>query len=485
MDTRTDSDLMAAYADACGEPFDKARGEYAFAELVARHQRMVYRVCLRMLRHHQEAEDATQAVFLVLLNKASRLTRKGELTGWLYGVARNVCLEALRKRARRQEEAMLDETEEPAVEEYRPDHEAVLPFLDEELAGLSGVLRQAVTLHDLQGYDQAEAARQAGCSKGTLASRASRGIERLRQRLAKRGVAIGGAVLAGLRTSEASAAVPETLLPSILAVVKTAAATTATATGTTSTAAMLAKGAMKAMFIAKVKMVAAAAAAVIVTGTAVPVGISVAQVVKAGISHQAVKDEDAGSTQNVVRFIRLKYDGPGWDDGMDEKSGADRNFLERYGQLTGFKVSKNGEAHPIKLLAKYPKGFTPAFVYITGTDEINVSDDEVQVLQAYLAGGGMLWADCGGPKWDASFRVLMKRVLPDKELRDIPDEDPLFTAPFKFPNGAPPLWQHGGKRALGIKLQDRWAVFYHPGDMNDAWKTGHSGLSDAAAQVKK
>jgi RNA polymerase sigma factor (sigma-70 family) len=250
---------MAAYADACDEN--------AFAELVARHQRMVYRVCLRMLRHHQEAEDATQAVFLVLLNKASRLTRTGELTGWLYGVARNVCLEALRKRARRQEEAMLDETEEPAVEEYRPAHEEVMPFLDEELAGLTGVLRQAVVLRYLQGYDQAEAARQAGCSKGTLASRASRGIERLRQRLAKRGVTLGGAALAGLLTSEASAAVPETLLPSILATVKTVAAGAAT-TGATSAAAMLAKGAMKAMFIAKMKAAAAVVAAAIAVGGA-------------------------------------------------------------------------------------------------------------------------------------------------------------------------------------------------------------------------
>jgi hypothetical protein len=107
--------------------------------------------------------------------------------------------------------------------------------------------------------------------------RASAGIAKLRQRLAKRGIALGGLALVGLLTSEASAAVPETLLPSILATVKTAVATSATATGATTTAAMLAKGAMKAMFIAKVKLVAAIAAAVIVTGTAVPVGIAVAQ----------------------------------------------------------------------------------------------------------------------------------------------------------------------------------------------------------------
>jgi hypothetical protein len=102
--------------------------------------------------------------------------------------------------------------------------------------------------------------------------------------------------LAGLLTSEASAAVPETLLPSILATVKTAAATTATATGATTTAAMLAKGAMKAMFIAKVKMVAAVAAAVVVTGTAVPVGIAAS--FSAGSSNHTVTNAPAAA---VVR----------------------------------------------------------------------------------------------------------------------------------------------------------------------------------------
>ena len=38
------------------------------------------------------------------------------------------------------------------------------------------------------------------------------------------------------------------------------------------------------------------------------------------------------------------------------------------------------------------------------------------------------------------------------------------------------MWHHGGKNALGIKINGRWAVFYHPGDINDAWKTGRSGV---------
>ena len=136
--------------------------------------------------------------------------------------------------------------------------------------------------------------------------RTSDGIAKLRQRLAKRGVALSGVALAGLLTSEASAAVPETLLPSILATVKTAAATTATATPATSAAAMLAKGAMKAMFIAKVKMVAAVVAAVVVTGTVVPVGIAVAQAAekakKEGVTTATVQ------TENVSKNARYTLD---------------------------------------------------------------------------------------------------------------------------------------------------------------------------------
>ena len=259
MQEYTDSDLIAAYANSGDEK--------AFAELVSRHQRMVYRVCLRMLGHHQDAEDATQAVFLVLLHKANRLTRQGELTGWFYGVARNVALQALQRRARRKEEAMRDEAEEIEMDS-NADRESALRSLDESLAGLSGVLRQAVALRYLQGYDQAEAARRAGCSTGTLASRASRGIERLRARLAKRGVALSGAALASLLASEASAAIPETVLPSILATVKGAVATTAAGTIATTTAGMLAKGAMKAMFIAQVKTAALVTAAAIAMGGA-------------------------------------------------------------------------------------------------------------------------------------------------------------------------------------------------------------------------
>jgi len=36
---------------------------------------------------------------------------------------------------------------------------------------------------------------------------------------------------------------------------------------------------------------------------------------------------------------------------------------------------------------------------------------------------------------------------------------------------------------MGMKHKGRWIIFYHPGDLNDAWKTGHSGLRPELAKA--
>ena len=194
-----------------------------------------------------------------------------------------------------------------------------------------------------------------------------------------------------------------------------------------------------------------------------------------------------GMANAVVRFVRLEYNCPGWDDGMAASEGGDVNFLQEIHTVTGFKVADKGESHPIRLLTKYEKGFAPAFVYMTGGDRgssssINCSANETKILRDYLLEDGMLFADCGSAEWDRAFRSFATQLLPGSSLVDISDDDPIYQAPYTFPNGAPPMWHHGGSRAMGIKHNGRWVVFYHPGDLNDAWKTGHSGLSPDLAK---
>jgi hypothetical protein len=184
-----------------------------------------------------------------------------------------------------------------------------------------------------------------------------------------------------------------------------------------------------------------------------------------------------GVGDDPVRFFRIRHAGPGWDDGMDEVSRADMNFMDEFKKVTGFKIAKAPEARTIQQLRYFDKGFAPPFLYLTGAGGIPASAGDVKVLREYLLDGGMLFADAGSPQFHNSFLALMAAVFPDRQLVTIADDDPIFQGPFTFPNGAPPLWHHGGYRALGVKHQNRWAVFYHPGDVNDAWKTGGSGMS--------
>lgn len=184
-----------------------------------------------------------------------------------------------------------------------------------------------------------------------------------------------------------------------------------------------------------------------------------------------------GMKNAIVRFIRLEYDGENWNDGMDPSTRADMNFLDEFKKVTGFKVASHGESNAIRLLDDYPNGFAPPFVYMTGSGQINVSPKDIEILRKYLLGGGMLFADCGSEPWDRTFRAFVRVLFPGEPLLVIADDDPIYQIPFVFENGAPPLWHHGGAQALGIKRGRRWVVYYHPGDINDAWKIGHSGMS--------
>ncbi len=191
-----------------------------------------------------------------------------------------------------------------------------------------------------------------------------------------------------------------------------------------------------------------------------------------------------GMEDYKIRFIRLEHSGGGWDDGMDQ-TGADINFLRAFAQATGFKkINSKGESHSIALLSKYPKDAFPPFVFLTGNSDMgNVTAADKKILRDYCLNGGMLIADAGSARFHQSFTHFISQVFPDKPMVDIADDEMLYQLPYGFPDGAPAFWHHGGRRALGIKHEGRWVAFYHPGDMNDAWKS--QGYTDVTPEMRE
>ena len=123
-DSASDAQLLTAYL--AGEA-------NAFETLVQRHGRMVRGACWRLLGNAHDADDAFQAVFLVLARKASSLTQRENVAGWLYGVACRTAKKARvsTARQRRREEMAASMTRESTYDEAT---EAVVsPVLDEEV----------------------------------------------------------------------------------------------------------------------------------------------------------------------------------------------------------------------------------------------------------------------------------------------------------------------------------------------------------------
>ncbi|HEX4610031.1 MAG TPA: sigma-70 family RNA polymerase sigma factor, partial [Urbifossiella sp.] len=157
-----DADLLGRYAGT--------RDEAAFAELVRRHGPAVLAVCRRVTRDPHEADDAFQAVFLVLARRAGAVRRGEPLAAWLYGVAVRVARKAAARAARRREKPAATMPDVPArpTDPFDPDEALVVL---EEIARLSPKYRAAVILCELEGRPRAAAARELGIAPGTLSSR--------------------------------------------------------------------------------------------------------------------------------------------------------------------------------------------------------------------------------------------------------------------------------------------------------------------------
>lgn len=228
-----DGALLAAWS--------AARDESAFRRLCDRHAALVAAACRR--QGSPDADEAAQAVFLILARRAGLLTGTG-LAGWLHGTARRVVAHQRRAAARRrrhEQEAAVEFDRQQSVAAPEPLWADARQHLDEALASLSAGRREAVLRFHLQGKTQAEVAAELGCSADAVKTRVHEGLERLRSFFARRGVALGASAVAAGLASECAAAEPALAAACARSVLVPASAPGVTALATGVTTAMLIK----------------------------------------------------------------------------------------------------------------------------------------------------------------------------------------------------------------------------------------------------
>ncbi len=257
---RTDGQLLDSYI--------QKQEEAAFAALVRRHGPMVWGVCRRMLRGYQDAEDAFQATFLVLVRKASSIRPPEMVANWLYGVAHLTALRARANTARRRgREREVTAMPEPA-HQPRELWDDLRPLLDQELSRLPDKYRAVIVLCDLEGKTRKEAARHFRLPEGTVATRLATARAMLAKRLGRSGLVMSGAMVGVMLSGQvSSASMPASVASTTIKAASLFAAGHAATGGVISLKAVaLAEGVIKSMLLSKLKMTTAVLTAVVVLG---------------------------------------------------------------------------------------------------------------------------------------------------------------------------------------------------------------------------
>tara|TARA_B100001250_G_scaffold406768_1_gene426377 strand:+ start:404 stop:1045 length:642 start_codon:yes stop_codon:yes gene_type:complete len=112
------------------------------------------------------------------------------------------------------------------------------------------------------------------------------------------------------------------------------------------------------------------------------------------------------------------------------------------------------------------------FMYLNGHGNIKLSDNEVIALRSILTNGGFLHAD-DNYGMDKSFRREMKRVFPNKNFVNLPNDHLIFNSFYKIEGGLPKIHEHDNKppQALALFEDNRMIVLYtYESDLGDGWE---------------
>jgi RNA polymerase sigma factor (sigma-70 family) len=254
-----DMELLRQYADR--------NSDEAFAALVARHVNLVYSAALRKTGNADAAGEITQAVFIILAQKAGRLSQRTILSGWLYQTTRLTAANFLRteiRRVRREQEAYMQSLANETEPELWPQ---MAPLLEDAMGQLGEKDRNAIALRFFEGKSFQEIGAAFGASENAAKKRVAHALEKLHRYFSKHGVSSTTAVIAGAISANSAHAAPVGLAAAITATVVKGPAVAA------STLALV-KGTIKVMTWMKLKIALGFTAALLLAGGAMTVALS-------------------------------------------------------------------------------------------------------------------------------------------------------------------------------------------------------------------
>jgi RNA polymerase sigma-70 factor (ECF subfamily) len=165
---------------------DRSDDLAAFERIMARSERRILRVALRLLNNRQDAQDAAQEVFLRLYKHLGRLDLDDArgCEPWLFRVTVNVCRDMARKRGRSiglEDAALEDVTAVPPDAQHGMERAQQREVIRRALGRLGEKERAAVVLRDVEGLSTREVAAILGSSEATVRSQISTGRLKIRE----------------------------------------------------------------------------------------------------------------------------------------------------------------------------------------------------------------------------------------------------------------------------------------------------------------